>query len=192
MARPSSFGDGPPVGRILPGTLLLPRRQGSPAAISSFRAASALATPSGPSSWTSTIAGSRPQANCGMRSSRLGGRHEQLRPAHGAPDHHRARRRRHPHRHRPRADPRRLAPARIARGPTSSRSPAGTASAGDGSASAGPTAATAAGRANVGMQLLPDVRPNSSPDRQRDLEAAKALVAEIERERSSRRSKGEG
>jgi hypothetical protein len=29
------------------------------------------------------------------------------------------------------------------------------------------------------MQLLPDVRPKSSPDRQADLAAAKALVAEI-------------
>jgi hypothetical protein len=32
------------------------------------------------------------------------------------------------------------------------------------------------------MQLLPDVRPNSSPDRQRDLAAWKALVAEIDAE----------
>jgi hypothetical protein len=33
------------------------------------------------------------------------------------------------------------------------------------------------GSRDVGMQLLPDVRPNSSPDRQRDLAAWKQLVA---------------
>jgi hypothetical protein len=39
------------------------------------------------------------------------------------------------------------------------------------------------GSHDVGMQLLPDVRPNSSPDRQHDLAVAKGLVGEIERER---------
>jgi hypothetical protein len=36
------------------------------------------------------------------------------------------------------------------------------------------------------MQLLPDVRPNSSPDRQHDLAVAKALVARIEDEERER------
>jgi hypothetical protein len=43
---------------------------------------------------------------------------------------------------------------------------------------------------DVGMQLLPDVRPNSSPDRQRDLGAWKQLVAEIEGEERERAEKG--
>jgi hypothetical protein len=42
------------------------------------------------------------------------------------------------------------------------------------------------GSHDVGMQLLPDVRPNSAPDRVRDLAAAKALVAEIEDEELGR------
>jgi hypothetical protein len=42
------------------------------------------------------------------------------------------------------------------------------------------------GSRDVGMQLLPDVRPSSSPDRQADLAAAKALVAEIEEEERRR------
>jgi hypothetical protein len=36
------------------------------------------------------------------------------------------------------------------------------------------------------MQLLPDVRPNSSPDRQADLAAWKRLVARIEDEERER------
>jgi hypothetical protein len=36
------------------------------------------------------------------------------------------------------------------------------------------------------MQLLPDVRPNSAPDRQADLASAKQLVAEIEEEEQDR------
>jgi hypothetical protein len=36
------------------------------------------------------------------------------------------------------------------------------------------------------MQLLPDVRPKSSPDRQADLAAAMALVAQIEEEERRR------
>jgi hypothetical protein len=48
------------------------------------------------------------------------------------------------------------------------------------------------GSRDVGMRLLPDVRPSSSLNRQRDLAARKQLVGEIERERSSRRSRGEG
>jgi hypothetical protein len=36
------------------------------------------------------------------------------------------------------------------------------------------------------MQLLPDVRPKSSPDRQADLAAAKALVTEVEHEKRRR------
>jgi hypothetical protein len=47
----------------------------------------------------------------------------------------------------------------------------------------------ACGSRDVGMQLLPDVRPNSAPDRQADLAAAKALVAEIE-EGERRRKRG--
>jgi hypothetical protein len=43
------------------------------------------------------------------------------------------------------------------------------------------------GSRDVGMQLLPDVRPNSAPDRVRDLAAAKALVAQIEEEEQERR-----
>jgi hypothetical protein len=42
------------------------------------------------------------------------------------------------------------------------------------------------------MQLFPDVRPNSSPDRQHDLAAAKALVALIEDEERQRRRRSEG
>jgi hypothetical protein len=42
------------------------------------------------------------------------------------------------------------------------------------------------GSRDVGMQLLPDVRPKSSPDRQADLAAATALVAEIEEEERRR------
>src|SRR6516225_2114284 len=42
------------------------------------------------------------------------------------------------------------------------------------------------GSRDVGMQLLPDVRPNSSPDRTRDLAAAKALVAGIKEEERRR------
>jgi hypothetical protein len=37
------------------------------------------------------------------------------------------------------------------------------------------------------MQLLPDVRPKSSPDHVADLEAAKQLVAQIEEEERERR-----
>jgi hypothetical protein len=37
---------------------------------------------------------------------------------------------------------------------------------------------------DLGMQLLPGVRPKSSPDRQADLAAAKALVAQIEAARA--------
>jgi hypothetical protein len=37
-----------------------------------------------------------------------------------------------------------------------------------------------------GLQLLPDVRPKSSPDRNADLTAAKALVAEIQEEERRR------
>lgn len=43
------------------------------------------------------------------------------------------------------------------------------------------------GSRDLGMSLLPDVRPNSAPDRQADLAAAKALVAEIEAEEERRR-----
>jgi hypothetical protein len=39
---------------------------------------------------------------------------------------------------------------------------------------------------DVGMQLLPDARPRSSPDRIADLEAAKQLVAQIEEEERRR------
>jgi hypothetical protein len=42
------------------------------------------------------------------------------------------------------------------------------------------------GSRDIGMQLLPDVRPNSAPDRQADLAAAKALVAQIEGEERAR------
>jgi hypothetical protein len=42
------------------------------------------------------------------------------------------------------------------------------------------------GSRDVGVQLLPDVRPKSSPDRQADLAAAKALVARIEEEERER------
>jgi hypothetical protein len=42
------------------------------------------------------------------------------------------------------------------------------------------------GSHDVGMQLLPDVRPNSSPDRQHDLAAWKQLVAQIEEEERRR------
>jgi hypothetical protein len=37
------------------------------------------------------------------------------------------------------------------------------------------------------MQLLPDVRPSSAPDRIADLETAKQLVARIEEEEQDRR-----
>jgi hypothetical protein len=43
------------------------------------------------------------------------------------------------------------------------------------------------GPGDVGMQMLPDVRPKSSPDRQHDLKAAVALVAEIEEEERGQR-----
>jgi hypothetical protein len=37
------------------------------------------------------------------------------------------------------------------------------------------------------MQLLPDVRPKTSPDRQADLAAAKQLVEQLEAEERRRR-----
>jgi hypothetical protein len=43
------------------------------------------------------------------------------------------------------------------------------------------------GSRDVGMQLLPNVGPNSAPDRQADLAAAMALVAGIEEEERKRR-----
>jgi hypothetical protein len=46
------------------------------------------------------------------------------------------------------------------------------------------------GSRDVGMQLLPDVRPKSSPDRQADLAAAQALVAEIENAERGRAERG--
>jgi hypothetical protein len=49
-----------------------------------------------------------------------------------------------------------------------------------------PYRCTRCGSREVGMQLLPDVRPNSAPDRQADLAAAKALVAQIEDEERRR------
>jgi hypothetical protein len=42
------------------------------------------------------------------------------------------------------------------------------------------------GSHDIGMQLLPDVRPKTSPDRMADLEVAKALVARIEAEERRR------
>lgn len=45
---------------------------------------------------------------------------------------------------------------------------------------------TRCGSTEVGMTLLPDVRPNTSPDRQADLAAAKALVAQLEGEERRR------
>jgi hypothetical protein len=46
------------------------------------------------------------------------------------------------------------------------------------------------GSHDVGIQLLPDVRPNASPDRQRDLIAWKQLVQQFEEEerRAERRT----
>jgi hypothetical protein len=41
------------------------------------------------------------------------------------------------------------------------------------------------GSRDIGFTLLPDVRPNSATDRQADLAAAKALVAEIAEEERS-------
>jgi hypothetical protein len=38
------------------------------------------------------------------------------------------------------------------------------------------------GSRDIGFTLLPDIRPNSAPDRQADLAAAKALVEQIEAE----------
>jgi hypothetical protein len=38
------------------------------------------------------------------------------------------------------------------------------------------------GSQDIGMTLLPDVRPNTAPDRQADLDAARRLVAQIEAE----------
>jgi hypothetical protein len=38
----------------------------------------------------------------------------------------------------------------------------------------------------MSTQLLPEVRPNSSPDRQADLEAATAMVAQLEDEERRR------
>jgi hypothetical protein len=46
------------------------------------------------------------------------------------------------------------------------------------------------GSREVGMQLLPDVRPNSSPDRQADLAAWKQLVQQLEREERAARRTG--
>jgi hypothetical protein len=46
------------------------------------------------------------------------------------------------------------------------------------------------GSHDVGMQLVPDVRPSSAPDRQADLAATKALVAEIEDEERRRGPEG--
>jgi hypothetical protein len=42
------------------------------------------------------------------------------------------------------------------------------------------------GSHDIGMQLLPDVRPNTAPDRQADLDAARRLVAQIEAEERRR------
>jgi hypothetical protein len=43
---------------------------------------------------------------------------------------------------------------------------------------------------DIGMQLLPDIRPKSSPDRQADFAAARALVAQIEEEERRRGQPG--
>jgi hypothetical protein len=44
-----------------------------------------------------------------------------------------------------------------------------------------PYRCTRCGSTDVGMQLLPDIRPDTSPDRRRDLAIRKRIVAELER-----------
>jgi hypothetical protein len=49
-----------------------------------------------------------------------------------------------------------------------------------------PYRCTRCGSRDVAMQLMPDIRPNSSPDRQRDLAAWKHLVQQLEEEERRR------